>query len=179
MRVLDQSQYIRKKKYEEDSQMYSTEFLSYDKNKGTFIIRIHRHNIGNIQAQSYTVEMNDEDIDALQLTNHIKEAFDFVEKMSEGYRPIGVHFTKSDDEFDIYPCYTIEMDDYVRTTNGFICSEYKFNNTIEGMKIYWRPINDIIFRDGPDWTESLNGHKNIKDDIDADIEEYREIMLGV
>ena len=67
--------------------VYHSEFLSYDKNNGLYIMRLHAKCREEIPDSFIDVAMNVKELTVLSDTNHIKEAYDFAIKISEGYKP--------------------------------------------------------------------------------------------
>lgn len=121
--------------------------------------------------ESYTVEMNTNDIDALQRANHIKGAFDYAQKMSEGHRPIGIYFELFEDDVLIDRDMVIGMADYVYSNDGFMIND-KTSERRTGLKVYWISLDEY---DGTiSMIENLGGRDKIKNDIKQDIEKWEE-----
>ena len=167
MRVLE---FIQR---ENDQTTYSTEFISYYKETHGFIIRIRRHDTN----ESFVVEMNHNDIDALEKYNHLKELWQYAQKKSEGYFMLGIMFYNSDhsrNDIGISINWYIEPDEYLQTYNGFVCFNENDFDRRHGMKIYWlskdNPITHMLNED--DIIDELGGEEKIKNDIMSDIKKY-------
>ena len=164
MIVLSQKEYIPKKGEETPSEYYTSEFISYDKTKQSFILKLTRHDLTPAKIdRSVVVEMNAREIGAMSDTGHIREAFTFAEKWSEGYRPIPIVYTNNGIELTI----PSDMEDYIRTNNGFDKHENP-DNPDEAcyFKIYWllrKSINDAKGSD--EILDMLGGIDYIKNDI--------------
>ena len=168
MLVLSQKEYIPKKGEETPSEYYTSEFISYNKTKQSFILKLTRHDLTPAKIdRSVVVEMNVREIEAMSDTGHIREAFTFAEKWSEGYRPIPVKlyvYKNNVIDFDIP---LTDMEDYIRTTNGFNKEVEHYNpDKVYYYKIYWLTSESVnSAKDNHDIIDMLGGMDYIKNDI--------------
>ena len=168
MLVLSQKEYIPKKGEETPSEYYTTEFISYDKIRQGFIIKLEMHDLTPAKLnRSVVVEMTGEEIEAMNVTGHVREAFIFAEKSSEGYVPIPVKlyvYKNNVIDFDIP---VTDMEDYIRTTNGFNKEvEYYNPDKVYYYKIYWLTSESVnSAKDNYDIIDMLGGMDYIKNDI--------------
>lgn len=161
MIVLSQKEYIPKKGEGTPSEYYTSEFISYNKTNQSFILKLVRHDLTPAKIdRSVVVEMNVREIGAMSDTGHIREAFTFAEKWSEGYRPIPIIYANNCIDFT----FPVDMEYYIGTNNGFDKGENP--DEVCYCKIYWllrESINNAKSDD--DIFGMIGGIDYIKNDI--------------
>ena len=145
--------------------VYHSEFLSYDKNNGLYIMRLHAKCREEIPDSSIDVAMNVKELTVLSDTNHIKEAYDFAIKVSEGYKPFFITLyidNESKPNLEVAGC-IVDMESYVELDNG--CYTH---DTGAISKVYWCRIHDIFgLKEGEEIYDLIGGKEYVLTDMQA------------
>lgn len=148
--------------------VYHSEFLSYDRKNGLYVMRLHAKARDIIPDAYVDVAMTIIELEAMSDTNHIKEAYDYALKVSEGYRPkiftLYSNPEKSPEEGFIDYGH-VDMDCYIQLDDGV------YIGPNEVSKVYWYRPNNCC-EDLDNIYEALGGKDHIINDLKEILYQY-------